>query len=97
MIFPSNRVRIVIATAIPVNDGRAQQLGADFYSALAGGMSVAVAFQKAAITLEAKNAFPNTFTGKRNLLWDNPDQIDDGQLEWDLYVQPGYENALQWK
>ncbi|MEL7532079.1 MAG: CHAT domain-containing protein [Bacteroidota bacterium] len=94
--FWAHGVKIVIATSVPVNDGRAQKLGAAFYNALAADFCIGDAFKKAALTLEAKGEFPNAYTGKRNLFYEDAETETKG-LEWDLYVKPGEEVALDWK
>ncbi|MFK7921844.1 MAG: CHAT domain-containing protein [Bacteroidia bacterium] len=95
--FWANGVNIVIATSIPVNDYRAKKLGAEFYSALSSKMNIGDAFLHAATTLKSKGEFPNTFTGKRNLFFeDDPDEASN-DFAWDLYIKPGAEAALDWK
>lgn len=94
--FWANGVKIVIATSVAVNDTRAQKLGANFYTALAGDFSIGDAFKRAAIALEADGEFPNAYSGKRNIFFEEG-EAETEILEWDLYVKPGEEAALNWK
>ncbi|MFN8582264.1 MAG: CHAT domain-containing protein [Gemmatimonadaceae bacterium] len=88
-------VPAVIATSVPIGDEKAQRFSSAFYSALAGGASIAKAFESGRGFVEGQQGSAGVkFT--RNISRDD-DTADASApvLEWGLYTRQGAEGDIE--
>lgn len=95
-ILLDSGVPAVIATRVAIEDREAQQFGAQFYQAMAGGSSIREAFRKAKAFIETKRSdlvIQETKTSRGIIL----PTAGEREIPWGLYFQAEREAVLDWK
>lgn len=90
-----NGIKAVIATAVPIDDGKAVVFAEDFYRSLSNGHAIGSAFRRAVANMKFVYGgdFEATIVAKG-------DAVVHGNAEkmpWGLYLNDESENALNWE
>lgn len=95
----ANGVKVVIATAVPINDSLATLFAEKFYAAMGTRKTIFEAFElaRAAVATTAKGAARHIGDFRGVGTADARARTASPELVWGLYVHPGGEAALSWK
>jgi hypothetical protein len=90
-------VPAVIATSVPIEDGKAVEFAEQFYKALASHTSIKKAFETAAAFMRTKFAQAREIGMHRGVSWEGKEKTANLELPWGLYIHPDKSGALKWK
>ena len=97
-LLQANKVKTVIATAVPINDRKATDFAVRFYQNLTyfnGENTLEAAFLHAKAFVETTEVRPVTIGINRGFIMNTDKPIDT--FQWELYEHPDFEGSLDWK
>ncbi len=96
-LLQENRVKTVLATAVPISDQKATKFAIRFYQNLTffgGKNTLQDAFQHAKAFIETTETTPVNIQ-TRGFVMSDAEPIDD--FKWALYEHPNFKNTLEWQ
>lgn len=94
-------IKAVIATSVPIDDGKAVEFAAWFYQAMSVRRSIKDAFEFAAASLQTKykDVGQQPQISYRDFVADLDDmgEIEETKMPWGLYVNKEHEDILNWR
>lgn len=97
-LLQDNKVKTVIATAVPINDRKATDFAVRFYQNLTyfnGENTLEEAYLHAKAYVETTEIRPVTVSINRGFIMNTDKPLNT--FQWDLYEHPDFEGSLDWK
>ena len=97
-LLQENKVKTVIATAVPINDRKATDFAVRFYQNLTyfnGENTLEAAFLHAKAFVETTEVRPVTVGINRGFIMNTDKPLDT--FQWELFEHPDFEGSLDWK
>ena len=95
-LLQENKVKTVLATAVPINDAKASNFATRFYQNLTyfgGSNTLKNAYEHAKAYIETTETSPVNIQTRGFVTDDEPLET----FNWALYTLPNFENSLHWK
>ncbi|MEL6671919.1 MAG: CHAT domain-containing protein [Bacteroidota bacterium] len=89
-------VKAVIATSEPIQDPMAVDFADRFYKNLTEGENLEESFKQARLFVEGRYDYKARQVDYRDLFWEGQ-EADSRQFPWELYVNNGSEEVLNWR